>query len=203
MRSIATMVAPIVPVTVDRAPVLAAMMGRAFADDPAILWKLRAGVTADEVGETFEPLLAAHAQVGTLREIRGGRAVAGWLPPELGERFDELARSGRDAVVRYADDGGARFDAFWDWVGERLPADAWYLDFVGVDPAHQGRGYGSALVTDGLVRAHETGAAGFLLTETERNVSLYGRLGFRIVEEGDAPGGGPHIWFMRADPTGR
>jgi ribosomal protein S18 acetylase RimI-like enzyme len=124
------------------------------------------------------------------------------MSPALAARFDELARSGREAVIGFTEDEGARFDAFWDWVAERLPTDAWYLDFVGVEPSHQGRGYGQALVRDGLARAHASAKAGFLLTETERNASLYERLGFRIVEEADAPGGGPHMWFMRADPDG-
>jgi ribosomal protein S18 acetylase RimI-like enzyme len=191
----------IVQATADDAERLASMLGRAFADDPMIRWKLRPDVTAVQIGATFEPLVAAHAAVGTLREVEGAHAAAAWIPPELAGRFDELARSGREAVLALTDDGGARFDAFWDWVAEHLPTDAWYLDFVGFDPAHQGRGYGTALVRDGLARAHASGTAGFLLTETERNVALYERLGFGVVERTDAPGGGPTIWFMRAGPS--
>ncbi len=40
----------------------------------------------------------------------------------------------------------------------------------------------------------------FLSTGTRRNVDIYGRSGFRVVDEADAPGGGPRIWFMRRDP---
>jgi len=40
----------------------------------------------------------------------------------------------------------------------------------------------------------------FLSTGTRRNVEIYGRSGFRVVDEADAPGGGPRIWFMRRDP---
>ncbi len=29
---------------------------------------------------------------------------------------------------------------------------------------------------------------------------IYERSGFRVVEDVDAPDGGPHIWFMRWDP---
>lgn len=179
---------------------LAAMLGRAFADDPMIRWKLRAGVGVSEIASTFTPLVEAHTAAGTLRIVEAGHAAAAWIPPELVERFDELARSGRAALIAHTDDEGARFDAFWDWVSERLPTDAWYLDFVGVDPAYQGRGYGTSLVLDGLTRAHASGTAGFLLTETPRNVVLYERLGFVVVEQADAPGGGPPIWFLRADP---
>jgi hypothetical protein len=39
-----------------------------------------------------------------------------------------------------------------------------------------------------------------LETGTQRNVPLYQRLGFHVVEEADSPKGGPHVWFMRRDP---
>jgi hypothetical protein len=44
------------------------------------------------------------------------------------------------------------------------------------------------------------GVPAFLSTGTPRNVKIYGRSGFRVMDEADAPGGGPHIWFMRRDP---
>ena len=37
----------------------------------------------------------------------------------------------------------------------------------------------------------------FLETGNPRNVPYYERFGFRVIDEGDAPGGGPRIWFMR------
>jgi hypothetical protein len=43
------------------------------------------------------------------------------------------------------------------------------------------------------------GVGAFLSTGTPGNVPIYERCGFRVIEEADAPGG-PHIWFMRADP---
>jgi hypothetical protein len=57
-------------------------------------------------------------------------------------------------------------------------------------------------VRDGVRRARASGHACFLPTETPGNVAFYGRLGFRTVERAKAPGGGPPIWFLRADPQG-
>jgi hypothetical protein len=51
----------------------------------------------------------------------------------------------------------------------------------------------------GQARAQADGVGAFLSTGTARNVSIYERRGFRVVEDLDAPGGGPHIWFMRWD----
>jgi len=67
-----------------------------------------------------------------------------------------------------------------------------------VDPKLQGQGYGGALIRKGQAQAQGTGA--FLSTGTERNVSIYGRYGFRVIDDAHAPDNGPRIWFMRWDP---
>ncbi len=43
-------------------------------------------------------------------------------------------------------------------------------------------------------------SVGVLETATPRKVAFYERLGFRVVLDADAPGGGPHVWFLRCDP---
>ena len=74
------------------------------------------------------------------------------------------------------------------------------LDSVAVAPGSQGRGIGSALIEFALERGRESDTAMLLETGTQRNVPLYERLGFHVVEEADPPEGGPHVWFMRRDP---
>lgn len=76
----------------------------------------------------------------------------------------------------------------------------WQLDSIAVDPTVQGRGFGGALISSGLDRARADGVGAFLSTGMRRNVSIYARYGFRVVEAIDAPGDGPRIRFMRWDP---
>lgn len=194
--------AAVVPAELDRVDDLAAVLGRAFADDEMIRWKLRADVGPEEIADTFRAIVAAHVEIGTLREIDGGHGVSGWLPAALLDRFEELVVPvGRASALPHTDDGGARYDAFWEWiVGHTAPEGSWYLDFVAVDPAAQGRGFGVALVREGMDRAFAENAPVSLTTETASNVGFYERLGFHVVDEGDAPLGGPHMWFMQADP---
>ena len=66
--------------------------------------------------------------------------------------------------------------------------------------AWRGHGIGSALIRHGLARADAVGQGSILETGTATNVVLYEHFGYRVVDEGDPPGGGPHIWFMRWDP---
>lgn len=68
---------------------------------------------------------------------------------------------------------------------------------MAVAPAAQGQGLGRALVTHGLDQARAEGSTAFLETGTPRNVPFYQSLGFQVVDQQQAPDGGPVIWFMQ------
>ena len=61
-----------------------------------------------------------------------------------------------------------------------LPADAWYLSILGVDPGIQGRGTGRALLAATLAEADAAGVASYLETFNERSIRFYERLGYTI-----------------------
>jgi hypothetical protein len=61
---------------------------------------------------------------------------------------------------------------------------------------HQGKGWGSAAIRQGLTRAGSEGLPVYLETAKESNVGLYRKLGFKLVGEWDVPTGGPHFWSM-------
>ena len=71
-----------------------------------------------------------------------------------------------------------------------------YLRYVGVCPGSQGKGWGGAIVRDGVRRAARRGRGVLLETATESNVAIYTRLGFAIRSEWSVPGGGPKFWTM-------
>jgi ribosomal protein S18 acetylase RimI-like enzyme len=67
----------------------------------------------------------------------------------------------------------------------------WYLPMIGVDPAHQGRGLGSALLKAALARCDAEGLPAYLESSSPKNVPLYERHGFEVIGEikpGDHPG---------------
>jgi hypothetical protein len=56
-------------------------------------------------------------------------------------------------------------------------------------------------LADGARRRWSQARIGALTDDGGRRyVEIYRRSGFRVVDEADAPGGGPRIWFMRRDP---
>ena len=134
-------------------------------------------------------------------EVADGRGAAVWVSPAQARAWEAASPWDQSCIGALTDDGGRRYDGFWEWIDSRTPDEPlWLLDSIAVAPDWQGQGLGAALIGAGLSQAAAAGVPAFLSTGTRRNVDIYRRSGFRVVEEADAPGGGPHIWFMRRDP---
>lgn len=54
---------------------------------------------------------------------------------------------------------------------------------IGVDPAHQGGGIGSALIAEGLKAVDRDGLIAYLESSNPRNIPLYQRHGFEVIGE--------------------
>jgi ribosomal protein S18 acetylase RimI-like enzyme len=72
----------------------------------------------------------------------------------------------------------------------------WYLATLGTEPAMQGHGVGSALLSSVLERVDALGEAAYLESSKERNVGFYSRFGFNVTKELKVAGGAPTIWLM-------
>lgn len=70
---------------------------------------------------------------------------------------------------------------------ELAPNKHWYLALLAVDPQHQGKGYGSRLLSEMLSYIDEEGLPCYLETDIGKNVSIYQRFGFEVVDEFAVP----------------
>jgi len=195
--------AVICPADSSRMAHIAEVIGRAFVTEPTMTWPL--GGRTDDLEERcirchalfLEPLMGR----GIIWESTDGRGALVLVPPEQRDALEDALHLDDSRTQNVFDDGGRRFELFWEWVASKVPREPlWHLDSVAVAPGWQGRGIGSALIEFGLEHARESGIAMVLETGTPHNVPLYERLGFHVVEEADSPEGGPHVWFMRRDP---
>jgi GNAT superfamily N-acetyltransferase len=184
----------------DRRSALASVLGRAFVVEPMMRWPLCGGEDVEgRLIRAFEIFMEDPIRLGMVWEAGAAMGALIWIPADQIDAVDDGNRAMRSVYER--EDGARRFDRFWDWVGSKHPEEPLALvDSVAVEPAAQGRGIGSALIRSGLDRARTAGHGVWIETGNPRNVPLYERHGFRVVEDADAPGGGPHIWFMRWDP---
>ena len=76
----------------------------------------------------------------------------------------------------------------------------YYVRWVGVKPALQGQGLGSALMQPTLDRCDAENMPAFLEASSERSAALYERLGFIHLGVRQLPDGGPLYWPMRRPP---
>jgi len=185
----------------DDVPRLAAMLTRAYREDPIFRYFVPGPDRERWIEREFLVYDAIGAREGWLWTTPERDGVAWWQPPGHRSAADEAEALVRREVWPDSPDGGAHYVAFWDRAFALAPREPhWYLDHVGVDPDRQGRWIGSALIRHGLGLAAADGLPVWLETCQRANLPLYEHLGFRVMHEEDAPMAGPHVWFMQAEP---
>ena len=86
-----------------------------------------------------------------------------------------------------------RADLFgiFEQMGNYHPSEPhWYLPLIGVDPAQQNKGYGSALMRHALIPCDRDNKLAYLESSNAQNITLYERHGFELmgtIEVGAAP----------------
>ena len=125
----------------------------ALAADPAVRWMfpdpqqhLRA---FPAFAKAFGGPAIAHGTALLSEDHAGGHAGAAlWLPPDTVPDDEALAALLEESV---ADREKADAFALFEEMARRHPdRPHWYLPLIGVEPARQGRGHGSALMEHGL-----------------------------------------------------
>jgi ribosomal protein S18 acetylase RimI-like enzyme len=188
---------------------LAALLARAFDDDPVWSW-----LVPDEASRirrltglyalTLRRVHLAHG--GSESTGRGARpeAAALWDPPG---RWRVPLRVQVTQTLPLLRAFGARVPVTLRTLSEierHHPREPhWYLAMLGTDPPAQGNGLGSALLRSRLDRCDAEGVPAYLESSKERNIAYYERFGFRVTKELPLPGrGAPSVWLMWRDPGG-
>lgn len=160
----------------------ASVLAKAFADYAWTRWALP-GDGYEERLEEVQHLYLGHAlEHGMVLVDEQVRAVAAFLAPDAPAPSEQVQR-------RVIELHGSRLDALTQVALPHPPAGAWTLETVGVDPAHQGAGLGTAVTSEGLALIDARGAAVALETSDGRNVRLYERLGFAVTSTTAIPDG--------------
>jgi len=76
----------------------------------------------------------------------------------------------------------------------------YYLALLGTEPARQGHGIGSAILSSQLERCDASGIPACLASSNPRNIAFYARHGFEVTKELALAPSGPSMWLMWRDP---
>ena len=191
----------------DEVPRVAQALARAFEDDPVMTWIFqRDSERLTRLERLFSLFLRRiwlrHDECYTADRLFG---AALWLPPgqwHLGPFAQLRLVPGTIAVMgRNVSRGMTAIQTMEKRHPKKRPH--YYLPVLGVEPEFQGRGFGSALMQPVLARCDRNRVGAYLESSKRRNVALYERHGFRVVEELQLPKGGPPIWRMWRDPADR
>ena len=186
-------------------PELAAVLARAFAHDPFHEFLVGTAPERNQrMRDGWNGLLrhtSDHLSTTYTTDDRAG--VALWHPPGYGGASFIGSLRLVPSVARLAGGLGRLRDvsravaALEKRRHHHAPMPHFYLSAIGVEPDRQGEGIGTALMEPVLTRADSDGTPAYLETATGRNVLLYERVGFAVVEELTLPGTDVHGWLMR------
>lgn len=181
-------------------------LGAAFADDPVFRWLIPPDAPRRE-----ERLVAFYTSMARsyLRRDKhvfvagDGVGAALWSAPGSWVLpMSEVLRESRAAFFSFRRNTPRALRCQLQ-IESKHPKEPqhWYLGYLGVMPTHQGQGYGAALLREVTEQADAAGIPAYLESSNERNLTLYKRHGFVVVEKFPILGRGPIVWRMWREPA--
>jgi GNAT superfamily N-acetyltransferase len=169
----------------------------AFAADPVERWlypESRQYLTC------FPAFLAAFGGRAfaeeTVWSLPDFSAVALWLPPGVEPDGGAIVAVLAETVARERHEDTFSVLGLMDDAHPRFPH--WYLPWLGVDPALQGRGLGRELIERCLQIVDEDHLPAYLETPSPRTIPFYKRYGFEVTGEAQAGACPPVALMLRS-----
>jgi ribosomal protein S18 acetylase RimI-like enzyme len=183
---------------------LAAVLGRAFFDEPLTRWAMPDDDRRRQVMPEFFKLFVRTVQRYNTTYMAGDAVGAAlWVPPGYAVVSEEEADAFNHQLDQILGVDAPRFAEIFTLFDEHHPHGSFfYLPFLGVEPEYQNYGIGSALLRRVLDQCDREGVSAYLEATNTGSRRLYERHGFEAIRE-LSPSNGPPLWPMWRRPTHR
>ncbi len=181
-------------------PAISLALARAFADDPVFAVLFGGPPSLAKATRFFEVMAQMQHAHGHVYNTPGNEAAAIWAPPgawrippmQIAKRTPALIGVfGRHLVGTLG---------VLNVLEKNHPTEPhYYLEFIGTNPVHQGKGHGAALMQPMIDQCDREGVGAYLESSKESNVAFYGRFGFETTKV-ITHKAGPQQWLMWRDP---
>jgi len=194
-------------ITLDKSQIKAAgeVLGRALKDDPVSVYDIPDKEKRHAVMKhVFQMTSCWGVKYGETHATSPNlEGIAVWLP-YINKEFKEIINIGcllKAKFYKLGREAGKRIKPIEEYNTkvhrEFAPGDHWHLQTLGVEPTHQGKGYGSLLMEFMLEKIDNSKPLPvFLETSTEINVKFYKRFGFEVMKEGIIPDTDVDQWYL-------
>lgn len=177
---------------------LAAVLARAFYDDPIFEWMLPQESSRLRRSTRMFATITRHDQLADggveVAVDAGGRVVGAtlWSPPGRWQTSGLTQLRMLPGLARAFGTGLPRAGKAIETMKKHHPTEPhWYLATIGTDPDVRGGGYGHALLTSRLDRCDDEGVPAYLESSKPENVPYYQRFGFEVTGEFTVGADGP------------
>ena len=155
----------------------------AFCSDPLLRWMFPSSDSYfSNIIETFDVFAGHSVEGNTCLVTSDFEGTAMWLAP--GAETDEEAVGETFAKI-FSPDFLPKVSEMLATMDSYHPHDdnCWYLPLIGVDPGHQNKGVGAALMKHMTEKLDNERAMAYLESSNQKNISLYLRHGFEVIGE--------------------
>jgi len=186
-------------------------LGRAFQNDPLLTYFIP---DACERKSKSVHIIQCYIRYGVLygevyATSRNLEGVAVWIPSEKVDMTKWRAirtgwpalyfKLGKSSVTRLSQVD----ESISSMYSRHAPFPNLYLQWLGVDPVFQGKGYASTLLEPVFARIDREHLPCYVETQNIKNVPMYQHFGFKIVEETIIPGTEIRHWAMIRNNPGQ
>jgi ribosomal protein S18 acetylase RimI-like enzyme len=152
----------------------------AFSADPAARWTWPDPTQYLTHFPSFVRTLGGKAFAHqSAHYVDGYAGAALWLPPGIQPDEEALMTLLQSTASPQAQKDGV---TLFEQMGRYHPREAhWFLPFIGIDPYHQGKGHGGALLQHALIPCDRDQTLAYLESSNSKNIPLYERQGFELL----------------------